>query len=122
MTGKKGMSQGDASASKRQSGASASKRGGQSSGGSNAQAEAKKRQAERMAARQRRAANRGPKIIAEHKVKSGDTLSHIALEHYGSATRDKWMQIYEANKEELGEPAPGRLMPGMVLDIPEDSD
>lgn len=105
MAEKKGISQSGASASKRS--------------GSDVIAEAKKRQEERMAARKRKAAARGPKIIAEYTVKSGDTLSHIALAHYKSAIRDKWMQIYEANKEELGEPAPGRLMPGMVLQIPE---
>lgn len=59
-----------------------------------------------------------PKTLAVHTVKSGDTLSHMALQYYGEATREKWMQIYEANKEQLG-PYPGLIRPGDKLIIPE---
>jgi nucleoid-associated protein YgaU len=59
-----------------------------------------------------------PKTLAIHTVKSGDTLSHMALQYYGQATREKWMHIYEANKEQLGE-YPGLIQPGDKLIIPE---
>lgn len=62
-----------------------------------------------------------PKALAVHVVQSGDTLSHMALQYYGAATRDKWMQIYEANKEQLGE-YPGLIRPGDKLIIPELAD
>ena len=59
--------------------------------------------------------------IGEHTVVSGDTMSHIALKFYGSAVRDKWMQIYEANKETIGE-NPAFIKPGQVLKIPKLTD
>ena len=59
-----------------------------------------------------------PEIIAEHTVVGGDTLGHIALEYYGSAVKDKWMVIYEANKEVIGED-PNKLKRGLVLKIPK---
>jgi nucleoid-associated protein YgaU len=59
-----------------------------------------------------------PKIKAEHKVKEGETLSHIALKHYGSAVKAKWMVIYEANKDVIGD-NPNIIVPGQVLKIPE---
>ena len=59
-----------------------------------------------------------PKIIAEHTVGGGDTLSHIALEYYGSAAKDKWMVIYEANKDIIGD-NPNKLARGLVLKIPK---
>ncbi len=62
-----------------------------------------------------------PAIIAEHTVASGDTLSHIALKHYNSAARDKWMAIYEANKETIGE-NPSNIQIGQVLKIPQLND
>ena len=40
------------------------------------------------------------KIMAEHKVKEGDTLGALALQYYGSATKDYWMVIYEMNKKD----------------------
>lgn len=46
-----------------------------------------------------------------YTVKAGDTLSGIALHFYGSAIKDKWMKIYEANKDVIGpNPGPSRLV------------
>jgi nucleoid-associated protein YgaU len=59
--------------------------------------------------------------LGEHTVVSGDTLSHIALKFYGSAVRDKWMAIYEANKETIGD-NPSLIRPGQVLKIPKLAD
>lgn len=59
-----------------------------------------------------------PKFIAEYKLGPDDTLSHVALKFYGSATRDYWMLIYEANKAAIGD-NPGIVRPGTVLQIPE---
>jgi nucleoid-associated protein YgaU len=59
-----------------------------------------------------------PKFIAEHTVASDETLSHIALKYYGSAIKEKWMVIYEANKDVIGDD-PGIIVPGQVLKIPE---
>ncbi len=59
-----------------------------------------------------------PKIIATHKVVAGDTMSGLALKYYGSAVRDKWMQIYEANKELIGD-NPAFIKVGQTLNIPE---
>jgi nucleoid-associated protein YgaU len=58
-----------------------------------------------------------PEVIAEHTVGGGDTLSHIALEYYGSATKPYWMVIYEANKALIGDD-PNRLKRGITLKIP----
>lgn len=57
-------------------------------------------------------------IIAEHTVQSGETLSHLSLKYYGSAVKDKWMVIYEANKEIIGD-NPNRVPLGSVLKIPK---
>ncbi|GAB4272236.1 MAG: hypothetical protein Kow0080_18440 [Candidatus Promineifilaceae bacterium] len=59
-----------------------------------------------------------PKFIAEHKVASGDTLSGLAAKYYNSAAREKWMAIYEANKDVIGDD-PGMIRVGQVLKIPE---
>lgn len=59
-----------------------------------------------------------PVYIAEHKVMEGETLSHIALKYYGSAVREKWLLIQEANQALLDEHK-GVLLPGMILKIPE---
>ncbi len=56
--------------------------------------------------------------IAEHVMKPDETLSHLALKYYGSAIRDKWMIIYEANKDAIG-PDPAHVRPGTVLKIPK---
>jgi nucleoid-associated protein YgaU len=58
------------------------------------------------------------KIKTEHTVAAGETLSEIALKYYGSAVKDKWMKIYEANKAVIGE-NPNLIRPGQVLKIPE---
>ena len=42
------------------------------------------------------------KIKAEHTVAAGETLGALALKYYGSAVKDKWMKIYEANKAVIG--------------------
>jgi len=56
-------------------------------------------------------------FMAEHKVAEGETLSHIALKYYGSAVKDKWMLIYEANTDVIGDD-PGKIRPGMILKVP----
>lgn len=56
--------------------------------------------------------------IAEHTMRPDETLSHLALKYYGSAVREKWMVIYEANKEAIG-PDPAHVRPGTVLKIPK---
>ena len=56
--------------------------------------------------------------IAEHTVASGETLSHISLKYYGSAVKAKYMLIYEANKDLIGD-NPNIIVPGTVLKIPK---
>lgn len=56
--------------------------------------------------------------IAEHTMAPDETLSHLALKYYGSAIREKWMIIYEANKDVIG-PDPAHVRPGTVLKIPK---
>ena len=56
--------------------------------------------------------------IAEHTMRPDETLSHLALKYYGAAVREKWMVIYEANKEAIG-PDPAHVKPGTVLKIPK---
>jgi nucleoid-associated protein YgaU len=60
----------------------------------------------------------GTKIKAEHEVQEGETLSGIALKYYGSAEKEKWMKIYEQNKQVIGDD-PGLIKPGQHLRIPE---
>jgi nucleoid-associated protein YgaU len=52
-----------------------------------------------------------------YTVQSGDTLSKIALEHYGSA--GKYMVIFEANQPMLSDP--DKIYPGQKLRIPPQS-
>ena len=59
-----------------------------------------------------------PKIKTEHTVSAGETLGALALKYYGSAVKDKWMKIYEANKAVIGD-NPNVIKPGQVLKIPE---
>ena len=59
-----------------------------------------------------------PKFIAEHKLGADETLSHVALKHYGNAARPYWMLIYEANQAVIGD-NPGIITPGTVLNLPE---
>jgi nucleoid-associated protein YgaU len=49
-----------------------------------------------------------------YTVKSGDTLSKIAKQHYGDANR--YSAIFEANKPMLSDP--DKIYPGQVLRIP----
>lgn len=49
-----------------------------------------------------------------YTVKSGDTLSKIAKQHYGNAM--KYPVIFEANKPMLSDP--DKIYPGQVLRIP----
>ena len=65
-----------------------------------------------------KAAPKAPTYIAQHKVVAGDTMSGLALKYYGSAVREKWMHIYEANKELIGD-NPAFIKVGQVLNIPE---
>ncbi len=55
--------------------------------------------------------------IAEHTVAAGDSMSAIAHQYYGSGTKEKWMAIYEANKDLMGD-NPTLIHPGQVLKIP----
>ncbi len=57
--------------------------------------------------------NKEPEAVF-HTVKSGDTLSKIAKEHYGNA--NKYPEIFEANKPMLTDP--DKIYPGQVLRIP----
>jgi nucleoid-associated protein YgaU len=61
---------------------------------------------------------KSPKFIAEHTVSGDETLSHIALKYYGSAVKEKWMLIYNANNAVIGD-NPNIIRPGQVLKIPE---
>ncbi len=56
--------------------------------------------------------------MAEHVMKPDETLSHLALKYYGSAIHEKWMIIYEANKDVIG-PDPAHVHPGTVIKIPK---
>ena len=51
-------------------------------------------------------------------MQKGDTLSGIALRYYDSPARDKWMAIYEANKDVMGD-NPTLIHPGQVMKIPK---
>jgi len=59
-----------------------------------------------------------PKVIAEHTVAAGETLSHISLKYYNSAVRKYWMLIYEANVDVIGDDY-NLIRVGDVLLIPE---
>lgn len=49
-----------------------------------------------------------------YTVKAGDTLSHIAKAHLGSA--GAYMKIFELNKDQLADP--DTIKPGQVLRLP----
>jgi nucleoid-associated protein YgaU len=55
--------------------------------------------------------------VRRHTVQSGETLSHLALKYYGSAAKDNWMKIYEANKAIIGD-NPNMIKVGQELVIP----
>jgi len=83
--------------------------------------EARKRFEKREEERKKKAAEEpakaaAKKIIQVYIVKSGDSLSKIAKELYGDASR--WPDIYEANKELIGD-NPNLIHPGQKLNIPE---
>ena len=59
----------------------------------------------------------GDAAESTYTVIAGDTLSGIAQKHYGSAAREKWMAIYEANKELIGD-NPNLIRVGQKLRIP----
>ncbi|HAL15854.1 MAG TPA: hypothetical protein DCP32_03600 [Anaerolineaceae bacterium] len=59
-----------------------------------------------------------PKVIAEYEVKTGDTLSALALKYYKHATPPYYTLIYETNKAVIGS-NPNLIRPGMKLLIPE---
>lgn len=59
-----------------------------------------------------------PKVIAEHTVAAGDTLSGIALKYYGSAAKKFYMYIYDFNKGVIGD-NPNLIRQGIVIKIPE---
>jgi len=50
-----------------------------------------------------------------YTVAAGDTLSKIAKEYYGDAS--KYMKIFEANKDQLSDP--DKIKVGQTLKIPE---
>lgn len=54
-------------------------------------------------------------LLAEHKVRRGETLSHIAKHYYHSAHH--WPAIYHANRQLIG-PDPNYLQSGWILKIP----
>ena len=56
--------------------------------------------------------------MAEHTLTADETLSHLSLKYYESAAKDKWMIIYEANKDVIGD-NPNNLRLGTKLNIPE---
>ncbi len=53
-----------------------------------------------------------------YTVEKGDTLSHIAQQFYGRASR--WRAIFDANRDQLDDP--DRIRPGQVLVIPAHDD
>jgi len=53
-----------------------------------------------------------------YTVVKGDTLSHIAKEHYGKAS--KWHAIFEANRDQIDDP--DKILPGQVLKLPAIAD
>jgi len=74
------------------------------------------RKAKELASEQKK--DEKAKVARKHIVQSDETLSHIALKYYGSAIKEKWMIIYEANKDVIGD-NPNIIRPGMELIIPE---
>ena len=51
-----------------------------------------------------------------YTVRKGDTLSAIAQQHYGKASR--WHAIFEANRDQIDDP--DLIRPGQVLKLPAD--
>ena len=78
------------------------------------EAQKAKEDAERKAAEEEAKKNA---IVATHTVKSGETLSHIALQYYGHATPAYYKLIYEFNKDVIGDNL-NIIIPGQELRIP----
>jgi nucleoid-associated protein YgaU len=57
-------------------------------------------------------------LPATYVVKKGDTLEKIAARKDIYGDKNKWIKIYNANKDILT--APDRIYPGQVLKIPRD--
>ena len=55
-----------------------------------------------------------PKLGFGYEVQAGDSLSKIAKQVYGDATR--WKEIWEANKASI--PNPDLIHPGQQLSMP----
>jgi len=49
-----------------------------------------------------------------YTVRAGDTLSHIAQQHYGKASH--WHAIFDANRDQIDNP--DLIRPGQVLTLP----
>lgn len=56
-------------------------------------------------------------IMTTHTVLPGQTLQQIAQEHYGSSAKVRWMRIYDANQDLIGDD-PDHLLAGQTLSIP----
>lgn len=57
----------------------------------------------------------GTSSTRRHTVERGDTLSHIAKQYYGKASR--WRAVFEANRDQIDDP--DLIRPGQVLVIPD---
>ncbi|MCA9925180.1 MAG: leukocidin family pore-forming toxin [Anaerolineales bacterium] len=53
---------------------------------------------------------------AKHTVRPGENLTMLALRYYGSAKKEYWMAIFEANRTVLAHPS--KIYPGQKLIIP----
>lgn len=51
----------------------------------------------------------------DYTIKSGDTLSKIAKQHYGNA--NEWRRIFDANKNVINDP--DKIFPGQKIVIPD---
>ena len=69
----------------------------------------------RQAQAQAAAAGGGTSAAVTYTVKSGDTLSKISKEHYGSP--NEFMRIFYANRDKLKDP--DRIQAGQELTIPD---
>ena len=90
----------------------------ESAGAINENAEVEAAKARRMKLAASKAA---PEYIGEYTVVTGDSMGAIAAKFYGSAVEEKWMAIYDANKELIGD-NPRLIHPGQTLKIPKLSD
>lgn len=63
-------------------------------------------------------ANPSIKFKAEHTVESGEKLSDLASNYYGSVAKENWMAIYYATKDMIGA-NPNVVKQDQVLNIPE---